>query len=71
MTRSELRFAINRRRRQILRALELLGVSPDRFRAFRKLVLDELGESGLEGDLAPLLIEARSVGSGTGRDRRA
>jgi hypothetical protein len=50
--------------------LELLGIEPERFRPMRKLVLDQLGEGGLEGDLASLLEEAESEGNGLGRNRR-
>jgi hypothetical protein len=45
--------------RAILGALEL--ILPDvQFRRIRKLILDQLGESGLERDLARLLGNGRS-----------
>jgi len=68
--RGQLRGLVARRVRMILSILELLGLSAEQFGKLRKLILDQLGESGLEGDLAPLLIEGRSEGNGLGRNRR-
>jgi len=68
--RGTLRGLISRRVRMILSFLELLGLNAEQFGKLRKLILDQLGESGLEGDLAPLLIEGRSEGNGQGRDRQ-
>lgn len=68
--RDGLRAIINRRKKAILSALELLGIDPGRFRTMRKRVLDELGEGGLEGDLVPLLADTGSEGNGLGRNKR-
>jgi len=65
-----LRGLINRRKKMILSALELLNLERERFRLVRKLVLDQLGEGGLEGDLVPLLVDTGSQGNGLGRNRR-
>jgi hypothetical protein len=70
IARDSLRGLINRRKKMILSALELLGIEPERFRHVRKLVLDQLGEGGLEGDLVPLVVDAGSEGNGLGRNRR-
>jgi len=65
-----LRGHINRRLKMILSALELLNLEDGRFRTLRKLILDQLGEGGLEGDLVPLLVDTGSQGIGSGRNIR-
>ncbi len=66
-----LRHLINRRKKMILSALELLGLAPERFAPVRKLILDQLGEGGLEGDLVPLVVDTGSQGIGSGRNKRS
>jgi len=68
--RTIVRGLINRRLKMILSALELLNLEDARFRTLRKLILDQLGEGGLEGDLVPLLVDTGSQGSGSGRNIR-
>jgi len=67
----KLRQLINRRKKMILTALEMLGLAPERFAPVRKLVLDQLGEGGLEGDLVPLVMDTESQGNGSGRNKRS
>ena len=68
--RDVVRALINRRKKVILSALELLGIDPALFRTMRKVVLDQLGEGGLEGDLVPLVADTGSEGNGLGRNKR-
>lgn len=69
ITQVILRGLINRRKKMILCALELINLEHERFKQLRKLILDQLGEGGLEGDLVPLLVDAGSQGNGSGRNR--
>jgi len=71
IARDALRGLINRRRKVILSALEVLGIDPERYRPLRKLILDQLGEGGLEGDLVPMLVDTGSQGNGSGRNKRS
>jgi hypothetical protein len=44
-----------------------LALTPTQFAAFRKLVLDEFGKSGLESELERVFREQRKDRDGTGR----
>lgn len=48
---------INARKSKVLTLAEA-SMSPQQFRAFRKLFLGEFGEKGLEGELQKLFTEA-------------
>jgi hypothetical protein len=70
IAREALRNLINRRKKNILSALEMLGIEAERFSLVRKMILDQLGEGGLEGDLVPLMVDTGSEGNGLGRNKR-
>ena len=58
---------LDRRKQKILLAAET-ALSPEAFRAFRKLFLDELGYSGLVKDLQGLFgSDRQKSGQGSGR----
>ena len=52
-----IREALNVRKRRLLLFAEA-ALLPDQFKAFRKLLLEELGSTGLERDLARVVQEA-------------
>lgn len=60
---------LNQRKTRVLRIAEA-ALPETQFRAFRGLVLDELGRDGLERDLERLIAE-RDEGTGQGRPIRA
>jgi len=63
--------AINARVNRVLLYGES-SLSEPQFRAFRKLVLDEFGRSGLQGDLARLFNQPEPQdGNGAGRPTHA
>lgn len=53
-----IREVLNVRKRRLLLFAEA-ALPPSQFQAFRKLVLNEMGEAGLEQDLVRLVAEAR------------
>ena len=62
---------INPRKKQILLVAES-SLAESQFRAFRTLMLNELGREGLERDLARLWVASDSVdGNGRGRPMHA
>ena len=62
---------LNPRKKQILLVAES-SLAESQFRAFRTLMLNELGRDGLEGDLARLWVSQRNTeGNGTGRPMHA
>jgi len=49
---------INARKNRVLQVAEL-ALSPQRFKMFRKVFLDEFGREGLESELAKVFAEDR------------
>lgn len=66
MVNGEIERLVNARLKTILRSAELLAPSEEKFRCFRGIVLDELGEQGLIADLERL--SGRWEWKGTGRN---
>ena len=58
-----IREVLNVRKRRLLLFAEA-ALPPDQFRAFRKLVVEELGSTGLEQDLARVVKEGRQGAGG-------
>ena len=58
VTVEAIREVLNTRKRRLLLFAEA-ALPPGQFQAFRKLVLDELGNSGLEQDLVRVVAELR------------
>jgi hypothetical protein len=61
-----IRNLVKPRMKRILEFGEL-ALAPGQFTAFRKLVLDEFGRSGLESELERVFREKRKEQVGTGR----
>ena len=69
VTEDAIKAIMNPRLNRVLWIAQL-ALSDDKFPAFRKLVLDEFGKSGLEGDLARLFrSELEQERQGKGRNR--
>lgn len=66
----EVKALLNRRKQRVLDLAEL-AVPSERYATYRKLVLDELGDKGLEGELMALLRKSDGQGMdglGDGRE---
>ncbi len=66
VSQNEIEKLINVRIKIILRSAELLPITGDQYRSFRKIVLDELGRTGLIGEL--VRVSCRLDRNGTGRN---
>lgn len=64
-----IRKLLNRRKCRLIQFGEMALPEGQQFRAYRKLILDELGADGLERDLLDHFGEA-SERDGSGRNRR-